>query len=76
MNNKPEVTRIGLASLQVCVPREFTDEQVEAFANGAQMTGLDHGWSIRREGDSALAGAHERVDCEGRSGCVHVMLYC
>jgi hypothetical protein len=76
MSNEPEVIRMGLASLQVCVPREFSDKQVEDFANGVQPTCIGHGWAIRHEGNPDLKGCHERVDCEKRRACVHVMLDC
>jgi hypothetical protein len=72
----PMVTRCRLASMQVCVPKDFTDEQVVSFANQTNPTGLDHGWGIRRQGDEALDGADERVQCSGRSGCVHIVLDC
>lgn len=73
---KPEITRCGLASMQVCVPSDYTDEQVRQFADTENPTGLERGWEIRREGDPALSGCAERVPCEGRTGCVHVMLDC
>lgn len=72
----PEVTRSGLLSMQVCVPSSFTDEQVEDFANSANPAGTQHGWQMRRNGDEALAGCDERVPCQQRAGCVHVMLDC
>lgn len=71
----PAVTRMALASMQVCVPAAWTDEEVVAFAN-LKPTGLDHGWVIRRQGDPALSGADERVQCEARPACVHIVLDC
>ena len=71
---KAQVTRQGMLDCQVCVPDDWTDEQVVAFANTENPCGTMNGWCIRREGDKALAGAHERVQCSGRSGFVHVML--
>ena len=76
MNPEPQVTRRAICSMQVCVPADYTDEQARRFANGANPTGLGHGWEIRREGDEALAGHPERVPCEERAGCVHLMLDC
>lgn len=69
-----EVTRRGLLSMQVCVPKAWTDEQVKAFAESSNPCGTENGWFIRREGDKALAGDAERVPCGGRSDHVHVML--
>lgn len=71
-----EVTRAGLLSIQVCVPTDYTDQQVEEFANTERPTGIESPWRIRRQGDPLLAGADERVKCEERDGHVHLMLDC
>ena len=68
------VTRRGIFDMQVCVPVDWTDEQVKEFANRANMCGTSNGWCIRREGDLALAGAPERVSCEKLPNHVHIML--
>lgn len=73
---KPEVTRNGILSMQVCVPAGWTDEQVEHFANKENPAGTSGGWGIRKEGDKWLSGCPERVQCEQRAGCVHIMLDC
>lgn len=73
---QPEVTRRGLLGMQVCVPESFTDEQAEEFANNDTPTGIESRWTIRREGDPALCGCAERVPCEDRAGCVHIMMDC
>lgn len=72
----PEVTRTGLVSMQVCVPKDWTDEQVERFANTENPTGIESKWSIRRQGDPSLSGCDERVQCVERESCCHVMLDC
>ena len=79
MNTEPMVTKTSMLSMQVCVPNDWTDEQVVAFANQQNPSGLDNGWSIRRQGSRYLAGAPERAACagdEGRPGFVHIMLDC
>ena len=60
--------------MQVCVPFQWSDEQVRSFAERENPCGTSHGWKIRREGDEALAGAKERVQCESISTNVHIML--
>jgi hypothetical protein len=67
------ITRIGALDMQVCVPAEWTDEQVLEFAGTENPSGTN-GWFIRREGDEALAGALERMPCAERAGFVHIML--
>lgn len=74
MNRPAAVTRIGAIDMQVCVPEQWTDEQVVEFAEKENPCGTDAGWQIRREGDPALDGAPERNPCTARRGCVHIML--
>lgn len=72
----PSVTRMKLASLQVCAPASFTDEEVEEFANRERPTGIDSRWTIRRTGDPALNGDPERNPCADDPENVHIMLDC
>lgn len=74
--NDPMVTRVGLVDMQVCVPKEWTDEQAEEFANSASPTGIASQWRMKHTGDESLAGCAERVQCEERSQCVHIALSC
>ena len=77
MTESPEVTQTHIFDMQVCVPEDWTDEQVVEFANTQNPCGTKGGWEITREGDKYLAGAPERVACEeeARTGFVHVMLH-
>ena len=72
--SKPEVTRRGALDMQVCVPKDWSDEQVRYFANSENICGTANGWQIRKQGDVALAGKDERVSCSGREDFVHIML--
>lgn len=72
----PEIVRHGLCAMQVCVPADFTDEQVSQFANSECPTGIASQWAIRKQGHECLAGCDERVRCEARDGFVHIMLEC
>lgn len=74
MNPTATVTKIGLLDMQVCVPSDWTDDQVTTFAEQRNPCGTTHGWQIRREGDKALAGAKERVQCATLPSNVHIML--
>lgn len=69
-----EVTRRGGLDMQVCVPSDWRDSQVVEFAERENPCGTTNGWVIRREGDAALAGKPERVNCASRAGHVHIML--
>ena len=68
------VTKIGIFSMQVCVPAEWTDAQVVEFANRENGCGTDNGWYIRRDGDPSLRGDPERRQCSQRDEYVHIML--
>ncbi len=72
----PIVTREGVLDMQVCVPSDYTDENVVEFANKDNPCGTENGWIIRKEGDKALQGARERVQCsaQNRKGFVHITL--
>jgi hypothetical protein len=71
-----QVVRTGLMDMQVCVPKDWSDEQAEQFANGSRPTGLDHGWKLREAADRAQNGAPIRVQCEQDAANVHIMLSC
>jgi len=73
-NKKPEVVRTGALDMQVCVPKKWTDKQVKEFADRENLCGTELGWCIRKQGDKALAGADERVECTGAKDFVHIML--
>lgn len=68
---EPEVARVSLLSMQVCIPKDYTDEQAEDFANQAHPTGIKSRWKILKDGPDP-----ERVDCESRCGCCHVVMTC
>jgi hypothetical protein len=76
MNEKPTpaVIQAGILDIQVCVPKDWTDQQVKEFADREVPCGTANGWIIRREGDPALAGDPERVVCAERPDYVHIML--
>lgn len=71
---KPMTVRRNPLSTQVCVPSEFSDEQVLEFAEAESPCGTSNGWCIRREGDDMLGGDPERNVCDERENCVHIML--
>lgn len=73
---KPHVLKIGLASIKVCVPKGWDDDEVESFTNGSHMTGLDHGWHIRRQAEYKDDESKERMECERYEGYVHIVLDC
>jgi hypothetical protein len=73
-DQKPEVTRRGALSMQVCVPEGWTDDEVKALAEFDNPCGTTNGWGVRKAGSPLLAGAPERRPCADRPGFVHVML--
>jgi hypothetical protein len=56
------------------VPGEWSDRQIEEFANEQVECGSDRGWTMMRTGNRWLHGHPERVPCEERSAFVHVKL--
>jgi hypothetical protein len=74
MTEAPEVTRLGVLDLQVCVPHTWDDDKIIGFAEREYPCGTSCGWFIRKEGNKRLDGHPERVECASRDGYVHVML--
>ena len=70
---KAEVLKFGLGAMQVCVPKDWTDEQAVTFAEKEYPCGTN-GWQIRREGDKMLKGDPERQQCLERKDFIHIML--
>lgn len=75
------VSRRGFLDMQVCVPKEWSDDQVLDFAENENPCGTQNGWSIRRQGSEFLSGSDERVQCaDERVQCAdhkdkcHIML--
>jgi hypothetical protein len=73
--SQAEVTRAGVLDMQVCVPQDWTDEQVKDFADTSNPCGTTAGWQIRTD-PKLLAGCKVRQPCESdlRDGFVHVTL--
>lgn len=38
------VTKVGVLSMQICVPIDWTDDQAQSFANREVKCGTEHGW--------------------------------
>jgi hypothetical protein len=71
--DKAQVIRRGPLDMQVCVPKDWSDEQIKKFANLQNLCGTEHGWHIRKQGDEALGGDPERNPCQ-QSPSTHVHL--
>ncbi len=71
---EPEVTLQGVIDCQVCVPADWSDEQVVSFTETAYPCSTINGWHIRRAGDPDMGGAPERNPCAERSSFVHMVL--
>ena len=69
-----QVTRYGMLDMQICIPEAWDDAQALTFAEQTYPCGTTNGWTIRRQGDPALGGDDERVPCEGRPACMHLIL--
>ena len=72
--DKPEITKMKLLSMQVCVSTEWSDEQIKTFAEANNPCGTTGGWYIRKAGSELLAGMPERNPCKKKLGYIHVML--
>lgn len=71
---KPNLVRASLLDMQICVPKEYTDEQVIEAAELLNPSGTKNGWQIRKQGHEDLRGDDERVTCAKWDENVHVTL--
>lgn len=75
-HENPMITKIGVFYMQVCVPETWSNEEAEQWANKENPAGTERGWIMKHTGDESLYGCNERVQCQGRSGFVHIMFSC
>lgn len=68
------VYRFGLCYCSVCVPKDMTIAEVEAGADRAHPTGLDHGW--KKADKDFRTGETNPCDCNHGSGRLHYLLEC
>lgn len=72
---EPQVVRIGMWSIQVCVPKDWADERIIAFAEEKYPAGTVGGWHVRKDGDPSLGGDPARNPCHDHEDeKVHVVL--
>jgi hypothetical protein len=68
-----EIIRRGLFAIQVCVPKDWTDQQIIEFAEEANPCGTERGWQIRRYLEEE-ANYQERGQCMDHENHVHLVL--
>jgi len=66
------VTQVGLLSMQVCVPKGWSNEEISRFARMAVPCGTSNGWQMRKQEEYATPD-QERVPCSERTNFVHVL---
>lgn len=67
------VIRRGPLDMQVCVPKNWTEEEIISFAESTNPSGTEAGWHIRQDPD-LLAGDPVRAQCSIHPAFVHVTL--
>jgi hypothetical protein len=76
MSDRAEILQVGIFDLQVCVPVDWSDKEVEEFANKANPAGTAGGWKMLEDDDPLLDGDPLRNPCGERSDYVHIRLEC
>lgn len=71
---KAMVVYSSMSDMQVCVPEDWTDEEVKEFANKEKECWTGNGWAIVRKGDKSLNGSPEREPCVDQPGFVNIKL--
>lgn len=67
----PNISRRGIFSCQVCVPKEFTDEEAIKAAESLYPCGTENGWFVVEEFSN---GDPKRVQCQSYPENVHIVL--
>lgn len=69
------IIKEGVFALGVCVPADWTDEQISQWATKVYHCGATSGWHVRKEGDRLITeDSPERGVCEKDPSRVHVVL--
>lgn len=73
---KPSVIQQRFLNIQICVPKDWTDEQAEEFANEEISTGITSKWEMVHDNDDMLNGDPERAQCDDDPEYIHIVLNC
>lgn len=76
MNQKegyPAVLRKGGSDIVVCVPKDWTDDKVKAYAETENPCGTEFGW-LMRTAKRPLPGAPYANQCEQFATHCHITL--
>ena len=73
-DERPMLTIAALLWCQVCVPEDWTPEQIVAFAEREYPCGTTNGWHLVEEADGILPEGEAVVPCAERPGFVHRVL--
>ena len=71
--HRPEVVKELFLAIQVCVPVDWLQKQIEEFANDQVICGTKSGWMMRTEpiGDDLV-----KMECNEKEGFVHIIMDC
>jgi len=66
-----QILRRGVFGISVCIPKDWTDQQVIDFVEADSPCGTADGWqpSARTE-----ENCNKRIPCEDREGYMHMVL--
>lgn len=70
------ILQMGVLAVAVCVPKDWTEKQIIAFAEREYPCGTSAGWNIRREAraQELRSDQHERQPCDELPDHVHMVL--
>jgi len=74
MNREPKVIQMKMLGMQLCIPTDWNDGQIIAFAERENPAGTTGGWHICEDGDESLCGCPARVPCAEREEFTHVVV--
>jgi len=71
---EPEIIQTKLLAMQLCVPSDWTNEQIIEFAEERNPAGTSAGWRVCEDGHKCLGGYPARVNCDEHPGFIHTVV--
>lgn len=72
--SRPELIGSRLVSVQVCVPDNWSNDQVIDFVQRMPVSWEKEAWEVRKDGDVLLCGHPAKTPCKKKPGYIHMFL--
>lgn len=70
----PEIIKQRAMGMQLCVPEDWSQDDILRFAEKEAPCGTTNGWFLCDDGHPSLGDSPARVPCAQQDGFVHVVV--